>query len=964
MIYAVLDRVEHAEQSPAKPPLHNPSSRFSRTSLLFPDPRAMPPERASYTSDNGRAGSAKAKERALSARDATTSQSPVTPPVTAPSRGTISPERLPRRSRGSLLVVASDALGIRFGKRRAPLRVPPPPETVVFMDISASAREEAEREQLREAAAQAIGLTTSLLQPEEPPTANDAEEDVVSDPSVTQRDSVESPPVSPTMFIAPLSPTRSRHRPGSPARPTHSRASSVAPTPVPPYPSSPAALKAFIQASATLPKYHAPSSLRIFALSKQWKTRFLVMTHPVGVTVSKANPTKSYLHLFRGADPDEKELERLEINEDSVVFIANEEEVSGRRHVVKVGGIDVGAQRKELNQEEGGRTMWFLQICDQSEAQQWIARIKQSIFGQRAVRAGLGPPSSVPSGLEPRGDLDTMLSMRAQGIINSPGQRLSITEFGQRPSTSNSSEQGAPSVCSTRSNRSASSPPKPGTSSAVSTLKGLFTGSGRPRSASRAASLASEPEPDPDDSFSSMGHSLMNLPIVRPGDLDQKIISDEELAAAPRMAPPFAVPLGHRVSQVVPPSTIALQPPPSRKRWTTNGEVGTQVPIVSDQDIFHDSGSTECPANRNGEGKLLFTPQQKPREPSIQSVSTLGSVDQTSTKTKSSSMKRWSRQIPMPKRLTPPSGPPPEIPDVTHSRASIDSYNSSAYSLHSSGRNLGSGMASFNSKRASTSSAFSAISTASTTHSSNQSPEIPHSHSRATSTHSHTPSSRPSSSHRQSVPPPPRPAPTAALPAPPPASNPPDSLLRKSITSRSFRLSLMAPKPPPDSEPPLPPSEGRPRSRSVNTGAKHHLATIPSSPNPMPNRPLPAPPMPTEMPLSRRLRILSAPAPTSPITPTATTVIHPPSPHFETFMQVYSPLTPTAPVAPAALDEEPVLRSLSPPPRRMSRSVVVPPAPRESRDSSDAGGKEEQADCGRKHLSAAGSVVSLGMVTV
>lgn len=84
-------------------------------------------------------------------------------------------------------------------------------------------------------------------------------------------------------------------------------------------------------------------------------------------------------------------------------------------------------------------------------------------------------------------------------------------------------------------------------------------------------------------------------------------------------------------------------------------------------------------------------------------------------------------------------------------------------------------------------------------------------------------------------------------------------------------------------------------------------------------------------------------------------------------MQVYSPATPTTPVAPAALDEEPVLRSLSPPPRRMSRSVVVPSVQRErereSRDLTDVG-KEEQTEYGRKHLSAAGSVVSLGMVTI
>jgi hypothetical protein len=86
--------------------------------------------------------------------------------------------------------------------------------------------------------------------------------------------------------------------------------------------------------------------------------------------------------LFKSPGAEEKEVERLEINEDSIVFVA-EEEVGGRRNVVKVGGQDVGALKKELNHEEAGRTMWLLQIVDSNEAQKWIAAIKNAILSQR-----------------------------------------------------------------------------------------------------------------------------------------------------------------------------------------------------------------------------------------------------------------------------------------------------------------------------------------------------------------------------------------------------------------------------------------------------------------------------------------------------------------------------------------------------------------------------------------------------
>lgn len=110
----------------------------------------------------------------------------------------------------------------------------------------------------------------------------------------------------------------------------------------------------------------------------------MVLSSPTLPSSRGQAPSVSYLHLFKSSGSEEKELERLEINEDSVVFVA-EEEVGGRKGVIKVGGLDVGAFKKELNHEIGGRTMWFLQILNQTEAQKWIAAIKNTILGQRFV---------------------------------------------------------------------------------------------------------------------------------------------------------------------------------------------------------------------------------------------------------------------------------------------------------------------------------------------------------------------------------------------------------------------------------------------------------------------------------------------------------------------------------------------------------------------------------------------------
>ncbi|KAG7088564.1 hypothetical protein E1B28_012544 [Marasmius oreades] len=453
--------------------------------------------------------------------------------------------------RTNLLVMASDALNFNFGRRRKSIRhpvLPPRPMPIILPDvieISAAHKDEEveERGRLREEAAQALGLAISPsdgtehgsildslgqgLDSQDTPENTEGQEPIDDTVSVASTrtpnhqhshtvSSIYSPltPLTSTLSIAippalPRSPTqlghgrsRSGSMPGalSSLKTTDTRSSSTAGTPpIPPFPTTVAVLSHFSQLSFTFPKYYPSSSLRIFALSKQWKTRFIVFSTPspsnpfLPTLTSSRGPTNSpplsYLHLFKSAVAEEKEYERLEINEDSVVFVS-EEEVGGRKHVIKVGGVDVGAMRKDLSHEEGGRTMWFLQITDSAEAQKWIANIKSSILNQRAVRAGLGSHSNSPSVgvVEPRGDMDVMLSIRAQSIMTSP-----TSPSFERPSSPESHPPYAASISSVRSQGNGTAIGHPSGAGGVSGLKGFFSGAvNRPRSSSRATSVCSD----------------------------------------------------------------------------------------------------------------------------------------------------------------------------------------------------------------------------------------------------------------------------------------------------------------------------------------------------------------------------------------------------------------------------------------------------------------------------------------
>ncbi|KAJ4482263.1 hypothetical protein J3R30DRAFT_3458062 [Lentinula aciculospora] len=411
-----------------------------------------------------------------------------------------------------------------------------------------------------------------------------------------------SPLTSTTSLHPPLSPapTHGRHRSGSmpsaiayypsalpPSNFNHPPLPQV--TPVPCFPSTPRALATFMQttSSGTLPKYYPSSSLRIFAMGKQWKSRHLILTSPTNVPTYGSNPLPltfvsgnntshvhvSYLHLFKSPSPDERELERLEINEDSVVFIS-EEEIGGRKGVIQVAGIDLGFVTeikrektskkdnfKEKEQVKGReQMMWLFYIADPLEKQRWIESIKNKVLGQRTIRAGLGSTLPFSNLNEPRGDMDVMMSLRAQASINPPPHATSPTrstfsaqESGNgyvtspasptTPTAGSHSVSGhdAASVSSARSSKKARPSSSHGKNSntpgigsgAVLSLKGLFgskaSTSGRQRSSSRASGIDEWDDPStsrgagvertesvvnassPKSSIVPKGHSLISI---------------------------------------------------------------------------------------------------------------------------------------------------------------------------------------------------------------------------------------------------------------------------------------------------------------------------------------------------------------------------------------------------------------------------------------------------------------------
>ncbi|KAF8636000.1 hypothetical protein AX15_000161 [Amanita polypyramis BW_CC] len=804
------------------------------------------------------------------------------------------------KKRGSVLIAASDVLSFKFGRKKptSPARLPP--NTALFPEVIEITAHTPDAERLREEAAQFLGISVDQeAQSVSPATEVDEQEtDILSSHASCLDDAGKA-----TYTRGDFS-NRSSNSLPSPPRPstltsgrsssvmTHNRRTSIVTPHIPPFPASIDALQSFKQLVASFPKYYPPTSLRLFALSKNWKIRHLILTSPLTLVTGGSDPAVSYLHVFKSFAAGETETERLEINEDSVVFIA-EEDVGGRKHVIKVGGRDEGGMRKDQIVEEGGRTMWFFQISDSGDSQKWISTIKNVILGQRTIRAGLTLPTYGAGGIEPRGDMDVMLSIRQQGIVTA---RPTLRQSTNSPPPVVADGNYASSVSSHSVKSLASGPRSPASSTSASGLRGFFTSI--PRAASRATSIESEQE---GESYASMSHMLGKL---RPNSAASKKSSEKSFV--PPLSSFTSNALQRRIFQEHPGdsssektgggggggdrttrgsslASSSLQPPPRRRRTsgavatpttTTFTDLFTEFIPLQDTQLLDEPPSSPRPSQ-------FEIPQQRPRVPSVQSFSTAASTDNTASQERSSvstrSTRRWSRQSVLPARPNPPSGPPPGPPVSTHlqphpyatelgmvrtsSNQSMDKNSTSA------------SPPSFSAKRASTASAFSVRSAATS-----QSFITVQSR-----------SSRPSSAHRTSIPPT-KPAPTSALPPAPeqvPSSAPPSkSSFRESVAARVGRLSVTVPNSPSVTTSPPQPAEKSVKShRRASSGS---YFSKPANPNPsassltfVPNSDLPAPrpvrplpptpdvahdrvvpsrPVQRESLLKRRLRMLSAPS--------------------------------------------------------------------------------------------------------
>ncbi|TBU61884.1 hypothetical protein BD310DRAFT_920081 [Dichomitus squalens] len=804
------------------------------------------------------------------------------------------------------------------------------------------------------------------------------------------------------------------------ARPAGSRAETPAVRTLPPFSTNWAALAAWIQRTSRVFRHYPPTSLLLYALSKQWKSRTLVLTSspcppsgppthttsfssqsqsPYSTLSSSSQPQHvAHLHVFKSDGVNDREMERVEIGADSVVFVADEE-IGGRRGVVKVGGV-------------GGAEM-TLSMADQSE---WIDAIKQAVLSERSVRAGLGALTH-SNGVEPRGDLDVMLSMRAQGIFTPPPPATPVTSMSS--AASHNMTAGGTTSSPVPSLRSISPQLSRPPSVAVSALRGLF-GANRPRSPSAATldtsmNVVSErdgtetPPPMEDSSFGRAGTSLLSmlrsnsvsgerplspttpissvpttprvgttspvdLPIQMglispPGpvpSLDQKILQDHDRdSLLPSIGRDRNIGLGltglnggsldehvtrFHSSGIPSFGSASLQPPPRRRAWTASGappvarangdrngfaythanlstaetlgvrhngsaflsppvttspamststSPSVNSPSTTSSPKFSPSPSLSPSLSANGGGGLSASPSKDDGQPrsSWSSVSSLGSGEQQPPRTSFEfGTKRWSRQGVLPRRLSPPNGPPPATPPSgpaplspsspgrtslhqqrphPYAADSPPSRSSSQRSAHSP-QSIISGFQSF-SKRASGSSQRS-DSTVSTTQS-HATPAARGSgllgQALTLSMPQATTHVRPRSSHRVSMPPPQRPVPSMALPPTPQSgvdefgsggsgrteviplpspmplptlkaypTRPPHSApatkttFRETFTLRASRFSLSPPttQPPSSALPPRPdevPATRASRHRRSTSGGTPNLPTIPASPNPL-----------------------------------------------------------------------------------------------------------------------------------
>ncbi|KAG2352915.1 hypothetical protein BDR07DRAFT_791075 [Suillus spraguei] len=221
-------------------------------------------------------------------------------------------------------------------------------------------QEEEERERLRDAAAQSIGLVDYAT------NEHQEEDQVLASASHISLPSPPSPIPSPTPTLLPH---------------------------LPPFPTTIASLGSRITLTGTFPKFCPSSSLLVYALAKQWKTRSIVLT----TVASTASQTITHIHLFKSNISSSLELHRLPITQDTAIYVTEQSGPSmnstrtstfskrdSRSGARGSGGKSSGSV---VAIEQGG-IIWHFEMQDPSERQKWIGAIKGNCPGSKVHARG------------------------------------------------------------------------------------------------------------------------------------------------------------------------------------------------------------------------------------------------------------------------------------------------------------------------------------------------------------------------------------------------------------------------------------------------------------------------------------------------------------------------------------------------------------------------------------------------
>ena len=161
----------------------------------------------------------------------------------------------------------------------------------------------------------------------------------------------------------------------------------------PPFPTTFAILQE--PSSRVLPalKLYPSSTILSRGFTRLWRSRTLVVTtlpspRSAGLlrsfSLSQDAPNLCFLHIFKSAGNDERELERMEVLDASACSLL-EEEFAGKRFVVKLSGCNVGGGTKEALELQRDQSTWFLSFSGLKEAQNMIAILKEALSESKFV---------------------------------------------------------------------------------------------------------------------------------------------------------------------------------------------------------------------------------------------------------------------------------------------------------------------------------------------------------------------------------------------------------------------------------------------------------------------------------------------------------------------------------------------------------------------------------------------------